>query len=41
MSRLIRQNLINRAKDFNISVDDVSITHLSFGKEFTEAIEAK
>jgi prohibitin 1 len=22
-------------------VDDVSITHLGFGKEFTEAIEAK
>lgn len=41
VSRMIRQNLISRANDFNIVVDDVSITHLSFGKEFTEAIEAK
>ncbi|CAG9312308.1 unnamed protein product [Blepharisma stoltei] len=41
VSRMIRQNLITRASDFNIVVDDVSITHLSFGKEFTEAIEAK
>ncbi|CAG9331625.1 unnamed protein product [Blepharisma stoltei] len=41
VSRMIRQNLISRANDFNIIVDDVSITHLTFGKEFTEAIEAK
>jgi len=41
VSRMIRQNLISRARDFNIIVDDVSITHLSFGKEFTEAIESK
>ncbi|XBI86173.1 hypothetical protein VPH35_094181 [Triticum aestivum] len=30
-----------RAKNFNIALDDVSITSLSFGKEFTHAIEAK
>ena len=41
VSRLVRQNLISRANDFNIIVDDVSITHLSFGKEFSEAIESK
>lgn len=41
VSRMIGQNLIDRAKDFNIVVDDVSVTHLSFGKEFSEAIESK
>lgn len=41
VSRLVRQNLISRANDFHMIVDDVSITHLSFGKEFSEAIESK
>mmetsp|Transcript_5689 Transcript_5689/g.24040 ORF Transcript_5689/g.24040 Transcript_5689/m.24040 type:complete len:126 (+) Transcript_5689:871-1248(+) len=27
--------------DFNILLDDVSITHLAFGKEYTAAVEAK
>nr|CAD1817757.1 unnamed protein product [Ananas comosus var. bracteatus] len=31
----------NKAHNFNIALDDVSITSLSFGKEFTHAIEAK
>ena len=30
-----------RAADFNIVLDDVSITELSFGKEFSQAIEEK
>jgi prohibitin 1 len=37
----IRQEMITRAKDFNIFLDDVSITHLTFGPEFTAAIESK
>jgi prohibitin 2 len=41
VSGLIRRNLIERAKEFNILVDDVSITHLQFGREYTAAIEAK
>jgi len=41
VSRLIKRNLVERAKDFNILVDDVSITHLTFGKEYTAAVEAK
>ena len=41
MSREIRKILTERAKNFNIALDDVSITSLSFGKEFTQAIEAK
>ena len=30
-----------RAEEFNIELEDVSITHLSFGKEFTFAVEQK
>ncbi|KAF9588118.1 hypothetical protein IFM89_007594 [Coptis chinensis] len=41
VSREIRKILIERAANFNISLDDVSITNLTFGKEFTTAIEAK
>lgn len=35
----IRNILTERAINFNIALDDVSITILSFGKEFTHAIE--
>lgn len=41
VSREIRKILTERATNFNIALDDVSITTLSFGKEFTHAIEAK
>ncbi|OEL15049.1 Prohibitin-2, mitochondrial [Dichanthelium oligosanthes] len=41
VSREIRKILTERARYFNIALDDVSITSLSFGKEFTHAIEAK
>ncbi|KAG8080865.1 hypothetical protein GUJ93_ZPchr0007g4749 [Zizania palustris] len=41
VSREIRKILTERARNFNIALDDVSITSLSFGKEFTHAIEAK
>ncbi|URE24543.1 Mitochondrial prohibitin complex protein 2 [Musa troglodytarum] len=41
VSREIRKILTERARNFNIALDDVSITSLSFGKEFTNAIEAK
>lgn len=37
----VRDNLLARAREFNIIVDDVAITHLSFGTEFTKAVEAK
>lgn len=32
---------MKRAREFNILMDDVAITHLSFGTEFTKAVEAK
>ena len=38
---LISRNLKERARDFNIILDDVSIKHLAFGKEYTAAVEAK
>merc|ERR1712176_1107552 len=33
--------IVQRAKTFNIHMDDVSITHLTYGKEFARAIEEK
>jgi len=41
VSRLVKDRLIERAKDFYIELEDVSITHLTFGKEYTAAVEAK
>eukprot|EP00466_Bigelowiella_natans_P020621 jgi/Bigna1/48272/estExt_Genewise1.C_240151 len=42
VSRLVRRNLKERAaRDFYINVEDVAITHLSFGREYTKAIEDK
>lgn len=32
---------MDRARDFNIILDDVSLTELSFGKEYTAAVESK
>ncbi|KAI8873091.1 prohibitin-2 [Ramicandelaber brevisporus] len=41
VSRLVRDNLTERARLFNIILDDVSITHVAFSPEFTTAVEAK
>uniref|UniRef100_U5EXV4 Prohibitin n=1 Tax=Corethrella appendiculata TaxID=1370023 RepID=U5EXV4_9DIPT len=41
VSLLIRRELVDRASDFNIILDDVSLTELSFGKEYTAAVESK
>ncbi|CAM6069820.1 unnamed protein product [Sphagnum tenellum] len=41
VSREIRRILLERAANFHIALDDVSITNLTFGREFTAAIEAK
>ncbi|XP_071439549.1 prohibitin-2 [Hetaerina americana] len=41
VSLLVRRELTERARDFNMILDDVSITELSFGKEYTAAVEAK
>ena len=41
VSRDIRRILTQRADHFNIVLDDVSITQLTFGREYTHAIESK
>lgn len=41
VSLLVRKELTERARDFNIILDDVSITELSFSKEYAAAVEAK
>ena len=38
---MIRKELTERAQDFNIILDDVSITELSFSPVYTAAVEAK
>lgn len=41
VSKDIRRILSERAQFFNIILDDVSITNLTFSKEYTAAVEAK
>jgi len=41
VSRLVRDRLVERAQEFHILLDDVSITHITFGREYTAAVEAK
>lgn len=41
VSLLIRRELMERARDFHMILDDVSITDLNFGKEYTAAVESK
>ncbi|CAE7868085.1 PHB1, partial [Symbiodinium sp. KB8] len=41
VSRRIRSLLEERARDFHIVLEDVSITDLQFGREFMGAVEAK
>ncbi|BAF09150.1 prohibitin-3, mitochondrial [Oryza sativa Japonica Group] len=41
VSALVRDSLIRRAAEFNIVLDDVAITHLAYGPEFSQAVEKK
>ncbi|KAM5352610.1 hypothetical protein ACJ41O_005332 [Fusarium nematophilum] len=41
VSERIRADLTRRAAEFNIALEDVSITHMTFGREFTKAVEQK
>ncbi|KFD56584.1 hypothetical protein M513_02688 [Trichuris suis] len=41
VSQKVNDELTQRASQFGIILDDISLTHLSFGKEFTEAVEMK
>ena len=35
------QELTKRAEQFGLILDDISITHCTFGREFTQAVELK
>ena len=37
----MREDSTERTKSFGIVLDDISPTHLNFGREFTDAVEAK
>lgn len=41
VSNRIKIEMTKRARIFHITLDDVSITHLTFGREFMKAIESK
>jgi len=41
VSMQIKQGIITRLREYHILLDDVSITALTFGKLFTDAIEQK
>lgn len=41
VSLLVRRELMERAQEFNIILDDVSITELTFGALYAQAVEAK
>jgi len=41
VSERIKSEMTKRAEHFHLTLDDVAITHLTFGREFMTAIEAK
>lgn len=41
VSQRVSEELTERAATFGLVLDDISLTHLTFGKEFTEAVELK
>jgi len=41
VSQTISQELTVRAQSFGLVLDDISITHLTFGREFAESVELK
>lgn len=41
VSQKVSEELMDRASQFGLILDDISITHLTFGKEFTQAVELK
>lgn len=41
VSKKVNQELTERASHFGLVLDDISLTHLTFGREFTNAVELK
>ncbi|TNN18945.1 Protein l(2)37Cc isoform 2 [Schistosoma japonicum] len=41
VSQRVNEDLTERASSFGILLDDIALTQISFGREFSEAVEAK
>merc|ERR1712212_1477516 len=41
VSQGVNDELTKRSSQFGVILDDISITHLTFGREFTTAVEMK
>merc|ERR1711881_296832 len=41
VSLRVKEDLVARSQQFGLILDDISITHLTFGREFTQAVELK
>ena len=41
LSARVKSDLVMRAEQFGVVLDDIAITHLTFGREFTQAVEMK
>jgi prohibitin 2 len=41
MRNCVIEDLLKQASEFNIELEDVSITDINFGKEFTRAVKQK
>merc|ERR1712098_522869 len=41
VSAKVNEELTKRATQFGLILDDISITHCTFGREFTQAVELK
>merc|ERR1711881_108755 len=41
VSLRVKEDLVARSQQFGLILDDISITHLTFGREFTAAVEMK
>merc|ERR1712243_325820 len=41
VSQRVNDELTKRSSQFGVILDDISITHLTFGREFTAAVELK
>jgi len=41
LSAKVKSDLVSRADQFGVVLDDIAITHLTFGREFTQAVEQK
>ena len=41
VSSRIKANIIKHEANFHLTLDDIAITHLTFGREFMKAVESK